>query len=122
MPNYKYGHVHLISPAPEKTAEFYAKSFGAKVGNTLKFPDGGIMVPVDMKGSTILISNTSAQPPVYGLEHFGLTTDNIEASVKELKAKGVKFQMEVTQMGPGVRIAFFWAPENVLIELVETKQ
>jgi catechol 2,3-dioxygenase-like lactoylglutathione lyase family enzyme len=121
MPSYKYDHVHLVSAAPEKTAEFYTKTFGATVGKTMNFPGGMTLIPLDLNGSRILVSNTRTQPPVYGLEHFGLTTDNIEESVKELKAKGVKFQMEVTRLAPGVKVAFLWAPENVLVELVEAK-
>ncbi len=56
-----------------------------------------------------------------GLEHFGLKTDDIETAVKELKAKGVKFVQDITAAGPGVKISFFLAPENVLIELLERK-
>jgi hypothetical protein len=38
-----------------------------------------------------------------------------------LKANGVQFRDEVRQFMPGVRIVFFWAPEDVLVELVEIK-
>ena len=121
MPKYKYDHVHLVSPAPEKTAEFYARTFGAAVGKTMNFPNGMQLVPVDLKGSRILISNAGSLPGVNGLEHFGVSTDNIDEAAKELKAQGVKFQLDITQLAPGVRIAFIWAPEKVLIELVEDK-
>ncbi len=56
----------------------------------------------------------------YGLEHFGIRTDNLEAAVAELKAKGVQFKEEIRVVRPGVKISFLRAPENVLIELLES--
>ena len=127
MAKYWYDHVHLMSPDPSKTAQFYEQMFGAKMGDTRTFPDGRISVALDLNGQSILIlqpkdqskSATIAAVNNYGLEHFGIRTDNLEVAVKELKAKGVKFQMEITVPRPGIKIAFLWAPENVLIELVE---
>jgi hypothetical protein len=40
--------------------------------------------------------------------------------VADLKAKGVRFRDEIKVARPGLRIAFLWAPENVLVELVES--
>ena len=54
-----------------------------------------------------------------GLEHIGLTVENIDAAVTELKAKGVPFTMEPRTIRPGVRIAFLTAPQNVSIELIQ---
>jgi catechol 2,3-dioxygenase-like lactoylglutathione lyase family enzyme len=127
MAKYWYDHVHLMSPDPPKTAQFYEQMFGAKRGDVRTFPDGRISVPLDLNGQSILIlqpkdrtkSTTIAAANNYGLEHFGIRTDNLEAAVKDLKAKGVKFQQDVTVPRPGIKIAFLWAPENVLIELVE---
>jgi lactoylglutathione lyase len=121
MPNYKYHHAHLISPDPEKTADFYAKMFGAQKGAVRKTPSGAMSVSLDLHGSSILVGGPRLQPPKYGLDHFGLVTDDIDAAARELKAAGVKFQMEPTEVRPGMKIAFLYAPENVLIELTEDK-
>ena len=51
MLNYWFDHIHLVSPDPVKTAEFYVKMFGAKqVGS------GRVTVSLDLNGTTILIS------------------------------------------------------------------
>ncbi len=129
MPNYYYDHAHLTSPDPLKTAEFYEKMFGAKRANVRELPDGRTMVELDLNGSEILVVHPRVKPDPtphlpdtsYGLEHFGLITDDIEAAVAELKAKGVKFRDEIREPRPGFKFAFVWAPENVLIELVEKK-
>ncbi len=117
MTNYKYSHEHLMSPNPEKTADFYIKMFGAKTDRVVKRPSGGVSIFLNLNGTTIVISE-KAQPP-YGLDHFGIATDNIDATVKELKSAGYKFTMEITAIPPKTRIAFFQAPDNALIELVE---
>ncbi len=127
MASYGYDHVHLISPDPVKTAQFYEEMFGAKREIVRKMPDGRTSVVLDLNGSSILIVEAKPQPkPIqaspennYGLEHFGLTTDNLEAAVAELKVKGVRFKQEITVPRPGIKIAFLWAPENVIIELVQ---
>ena len=127
MAKYWYDHVHLMSPDPPKTAQFYEEMFGAKRGDMRTFPDGRVSVPLDLSGQSILIlqpkdkskSVTITAANNYGLEHFGIRTDNLEAAVKDLKAKGVKFQQDITVPRLGIKIAFLWAPENVLIELVE---
>jgi catechol 2,3-dioxygenase-like lactoylglutathione lyase family enzyme len=121
MPACRFHHTHLISPDPEKTAQFYVKNFGAEKGVPLKLPSGGASVPLVLNGSRILVSAPRTQPPKYGLDHFGIATDDIDTTVKELKASGAKFQTEITEIRPGTRIAFFYAPDNVLIELVEEK-
>lgn len=91
-------------------------------------PNGAMMVSLSLNGSNILVSQPATPPPpapgpaTSGLEHFGIRTDDMEATVADLKAAGVKFRDEVRSFAPGVKIAFFWAPENVLIELVEMKE
>jgi catechol 2,3-dioxygenase-like lactoylglutathione lyase family enzyme len=121
MATIKFHHTHLISAEPEKTADFYVKMFGAKKGETRKMPNGSISVPLDLNGSPIMVSSPRLQPPKYGLDHFGISTTDMDSTIKELKAAGVKFQMEPTEIRPGMRIAFFWGPENVLIEIAEEK-
>ena len=129
MPNYWYDHVHLTSLDPLKTSEFYEKNFGAKRVAARTMPDGRTSVELNLQGECILVMNPKDKPKSvpsspevpYGLEHFGIKTDNIEAAVAELKANGVKFREEIREARPGVKVAYFWAPENVLIELVERK-
>jgi hypothetical protein len=80
-------------------------------------------VHLDLYGSRIWVSGSRSIPPFYGLHHFGLSTDNIEATVAELKSNGFKFMIDkrfggdIVEPQPGVKAANFWAPENVVIEL-----
>ncbi len=128
MAKYWFDHVHILSKDPLKTAEFYEKSQLAKRESVNTLPDGRTLVSLSMEGPTIKVSNPrikqlvpGALPDGCGLEHFGMRTDNIDKAMAELKAKGVKFVQEITQINPKTRIAFFASPEGILVELMEVK-
>ncbi len=128
MPDFRLDHVHVIRPERLKTAEFYEKVLGARRIRVLELAGGRAAVDLDLKGSVIRIMQPRAKPLVggllpsgHGLEHFGLRTDNLEAAVAGLKAQGVKFVQEITDLGGGTKISFFLAPDGVLVELLETK-
>ncbi len=126
MPNYWFDHVQLVSPDPQKTADFYENTFGAKKNSSVDLPDGRTLRAVSIDG--ILINATSPRakplapntlPGGCGLEHFGLGTDNLIEAVAELKAIGLECAQEITAVSPTSRVAFFISPDNVLIELKE---
>ncbi|HEX2941496.1 MAG TPA: VOC family protein, partial [Rhodopila sp.] len=115
----------LRSPDPAATASWYESKLGAEVVRTPQ-PDGSMRIDLNLAGQKVFIAQAQPgkaaappAPPYLGLEHFGLTVTDIDAAVAELKAKGVHFTMEPTEIRPGVRIAFLTAPENVSIELIQ---
>jgi lactoylglutathione lyase len=117
MPTYEFDHIHLMSPDPVKTADFYEKTFGARK-SVKDMGNGRTSVSVDIKGTKILIAPKSggeAEKP--SLDHFGIRTDNLEKAVAEIKAKGVKFTMEIRQITPEFKISFLQTPDGVSIEL-----
>jgi catechol 2,3-dioxygenase-like lactoylglutathione lyase family enzyme len=73
---------------------------------------------VDMKvgGTAIFLIATdekSAPAPVApyaGIDHFGFIVEDLDAAYADLKAKGVVFTMEPTQLRPEIRISFVRAP------------
>jgi catechol 2,3-dioxygenase-like lactoylglutathione lyase family enzyme len=117
MPEYQIDHIHLMSPDPVKTAEFYEKAFGARSVNVMEMAEGRKNVTLDLSGITILISQAREDTVQNGLAHFGIRTDDLETAVKGLKADGVPFTTEITQVRPNFKISFLTAPENVSIEL-----
>lgn len=120
MPRYWYDHVHVVSPEPENTAKFYQDMFGAKQVSRQVMADGVLLLGLDLNGSRVLVKSPKPGiPPSYGIEHFGVQTDDLESAVKELKAKGVQFTQDISAPFPGVKISFLKGPEDVLIELLE---
>jgi len=125
MTKFNWDHVHLRSPDPEATAQWYHDNLGADIVKTPQ-PDGSMRIDLNLGGQKIFIARATAgkvadapSSPYMGLDHFGLTVADIKAAVAELKAKGVRFTMEPTQIRPGTQIAFLTAPENVSIELLQ---
>jgi len=117
MPSYTFDHIHLASPDPEKTADFYEKTFGAK--KSIRDLGGGRKaVAFDLNGTRFLVrakNEGEAEKP--SLDHFGIRTDNLEKAVAELKAQDVEFTMEIRQIRPDMKISFLRTPDGVSIEL-----
>jgi len=119
MPSYWFDHIHLMSPDPLSTAEFYEKMFGARRVTTRDLGNGRVFVNLNLNGTTILVSKPSGDDAQTGLVHFGIRTDNLDEAVDELKAKGVKFTRDITEVQPEFKISFLLAPESVPVELQE---
>ena len=117
MPKYSLEHVHLSSPDPEKTAAFYEKMMGAEITGVGKMPDGRANVNINLNGLVLRITRT-AEGKDSGLDHIGLETDDIEKSMADMKAEGCQVVKEIGRMRAG-KMAFFMAPDNVLVELIE---
>ncbi len=124
MAKFTHDHVHLRSPDPEATAQFYERMFGAEVLRSEQ--QGKPRVDLDLCGLKVFIAQAmgdkiGAAPnsPYLGLDHIGLTVTGIDAAVAELKAKGAEITMEPTTIRPNVRIAFLRGPQGVSIELVD---
>ena len=127
MTQYTWEHIHLRSPDPEATAQWYERMLGARIVRT-PLGDGATRLDLELGGGQkVFIASanpklaTAAPPqaPYFGLEHIGLTVTDMDGAVAELKGKGVEFTTEPTTVRPGVRIAFMRGPEGVLIELIQ---
>ena len=125
MARFTYDHIHLRSPDPEATAQYYERMFGAEVLRTVQ--EGKPRIDLKLGGADIFIApvvpgsgvNPPPVTPYQGLDHFGLSVSGIDAVVAELKGKGAEFTMEPTTIRPGVRIAFVRGPQGVSIELLD---
>jgi lactoylglutathione lyase len=122
MTAYTFEHIHLRSPDPDATADWFGRMFGADVIRSTVA--GAPRVDVRLGGMDIFIApaGTAATAPAHphqGLDHFGLRVPDLDAAIADLKAKGTVFTMEATNLRPGLRIAFLAGPEDVSIELLQ---
>jgi len=120
MSKYKFDHIHVTSTDPAKTAEFYEKTFGARLVEKMDMGKGRYMLKLDLCGVTMLISKTDDEKKA-GLGHFGVCVPHLQKAVDELKANDVKFSMEVTKISPQLTISFLEAPDNLGVELSESE-
>lgn len=119
MPEYWFDHIHLRSPDPVKTAEFYEQMFGAKRVSMRDESAGRAMVKLDLNGITILINQQTGEGAQTGLVHFGIRTDKLDEAVAAMRERGVKFTQDIRQVRPNFKMSFLVAPEDVSIELQE---
>ena len=61
----------------------------------------------------------TSSDPRYGLDHFGLSIDNMDEAQEELSSKGAEWICEPWEIRPGVKIAFIKGPDNISIELAQ---
>ncbi|WP_219414330.1 VOC family protein [Pseudonocardia nigra] len=54
-----------------------------------------------------------------GFRHIGLKVVDLDARVERLHAEGVRFHLEPLDAAGGVRIAFFYDPDGVLLEFIQ---
>lgn len=126
MSSFRFDHIHLRSPDPEAAAAVWADAFGAKV--TARVQAGAnLRVVLDLAGVPLFLeqvppgTHAPPPPPFLGIEHVGLTVDDLDAAMAGLAAKGIARLSGPSQPRPGVRIAFFAAPDGVQVELIERK-
>jgi lactoylglutathione lyase len=133
MRAYRFDHIHLRSPDPETTARFFETMFAAEVTRGVYSPGtlyaGQPRISFRLGGQKILIAPThpddpTASPPrfpYYGVEHIGLTVDDVDAAVAELRAKGAEIAIGPLTRDPGTRLAFIRGPDAVMVELVQQR-
>jgi catechol 2,3-dioxygenase-like lactoylglutathione lyase family enzyme len=125
MPTVIWDHVHLRSPDPEATAQWFERILGAQVVRTQQ--QGQTRIDMKLGGANIFIApvkagdgvNTPPVTPYQGLDHFGLFVTHVDAVAADLKKKGVEFTMEPNTPRPGIRICFIRGPQGISIELLE---
>lgn len=123
---YLFDHTHLYAPDPGKTAAWYRDILGAKPIEENKTPKM-LMIHLNLGGTRLIISGPAARPgsqidePHQGLDHFGMKVPDLEAAIRDLKGKGVKFLQELTVTPSGGKISFMEAPDKTRIELTERK-
>jgi catechol 2,3-dioxygenase-like lactoylglutathione lyase family enzyme len=119
-----WDHVHLRSPDPEATAQWFERMFGVEA---IRSADLAMRCILHLGGQKIFSAQVGATdavnaPPVtpcQGLDHFAFAVKDIDAIAAELKAKGAEFTMEPTTARPGTRILFLRGPQGISIELLE---
>ena len=112
-------HVHLKTPDPEKTAQFYVDNLGAKIVGQA----GGNGVRLDLHGLTLNVTTfieSQQHEQKYGIEHIAIDADDIQGMIDMLKSNGAKILEEATVSGDR-RVVFFEGPDGVQLEFIEKK-
>jgi catechol 2,3-dioxygenase-like lactoylglutathione lyase family enzyme len=120
-----FDHVHLRSPDPEATAQWFADVLGAEVIRSMQ--QGKPRIDLKLGGAKIFIAPVVAgdgakdapQHPHQGLDHVGFFVKDLDKVAASLKEKGVSFRQELHVQRPGIRVCFLRGPQDISIELLE---
>ena len=117
-------HIHFRSRDPEAVAGFLSRHFDVEIVDrmevrglprvVLRIGDVAIFV----EGATDDIPRVPGMP-FRGIEHVCVRVSDIAAHAARLEQAGVTLLSPVSQIRPGVRIAFVEAPDGILIEMIE---
>src|SRR3569833_241693 len=114
MAKFTWDHIHLRTPDPEATAQWFEKMLGAEIKRSMQ--QGAPRIDMVIGGANVFLAPVT---PYQGLDHFGLSVTGIDAIAADLKAKGVEFTREPTTVRPGTRVCFIRGPQGVSIELLD---
>jgi catechol 2,3-dioxygenase-like lactoylglutathione lyase family enzyme len=126
---YTFNHVHLKAPDPKKTADWYAEAFGFEILRDEQRPTGdrflrcqtadGVIVNISAARTGENMGNGDATPH-FGLEHFGVDVEDLEAEIERLGGMGARL-LEGPRTNPatGLTVAFVQGPDDVRIELLQ---
>jgi catechol 2,3-dioxygenase-like lactoylglutathione lyase family enzyme len=110
-------HVHIWVIAPLEAQAWYVQHFGAVAGQRGKFEAANI------PGVAVLFNQQdTAQAPTRGrsLAHIGFEVANLDETVKQLKASGIKLDDGPRPASNGTtKVAFLTDPWGTYIELTQ---
>jgi catechol 2,3-dioxygenase-like lactoylglutathione lyase family enzyme len=125
---YQFHHVHIICKDLEQMISFFTDAIGVELIARRKFgtADGASL---DIQGTTVNLRVSredeemvgDASQTRYGYDHIGLEVDDVDAAYRDLTERGYTF-FTPPKDTPNARIAFFKGPEDITIELVQSKE
>ena len=126
---FRINHIHIKSPDPRKAAEWWVAAFGFKIVSDETRPfgdrfvrcqaDGGMLLSISNARTGEILAPAGSDGARWGLEHFAIESDDIEADIARLQKLGASLQEGPLKAPNGVRFAFLGVPDAVRVELVE---
>ena len=120
---FKINHLHLKTPNPRKTVDFYVQYTGAKIVSERTAPNGRATFRLNLHGVELNVTDFLEEQKLeqfYGLEHVAIDTDNFAGEVANIKAAGIKI-LEERVLPDGRKVCFFEGPEGVRLEFLEMR-
>ena len=113
----KIKYTTLIVKDMDESIKFYTNVMGFKIDSQYDLGPAGAITLLKGEGETMveIIQNPVNEP---GLFSMGMDVEDLETTLKELKAKGAKVTMEPTPITVGT-LAFIEDPNGIRIALIQ---
>lgn len=120
-------HIAIIASDYEKSKKFYTEVVGLAIINEVYRKErDSYMLDLALNGEYIIelfsfpeTPKRLSYPEATGLRHLAFAVDDVAATVKELQDKGVKTTEVQIDAKTGKRMAFFFDPDDLPLELSE---
>lgn len=120
-------HIAIIASDYEKSKSFYTEIVGLRIVNEVYRKErDSYMLDLALNGEYIIelfsfpeTPKRLSYPEATGLRHLAFAVDDVAATVKELRDKGVKTTEVRTDTKTGKHMAFFFDPDDLPLELSE---
>jgi glyoxylase I family protein len=114
-------HINVKSNKYEEMKAFYTETLGLPIVGQIP---GTKVVFIDIGGTTIELAPTDVAQDEpdrkTGFVHLAFQVDDVDATYRELVAKGVQFFIEPRSAISDIRMAFFRDPDGNPLELFES--
>jgi catechol 2,3-dioxygenase-like lactoylglutathione lyase family enzyme len=113
VPTVGFDNMHILTPTPPETREWYIKHLGAVAAPTAGMAYLG-------KTLVVFLKNDKAQPSTGStIDHLGLSFADVDAKMKELEAAGAKVVTPAKDMPGLFKAGFIQDPWGVKIEVLQ---
>lgn len=110
-----YDHIHLNTPDPAASANWYEKYFGGR--RITEAPDRIMFGAVRL----MFLRTREIAPPSMGssIDHIGFSVPDLEAKLKELEGSGAKIEGPIREVPNLFKLAFAVDPWGTRLEIVQ---
>jgi catechol 2,3-dioxygenase-like lactoylglutathione lyase family enzyme len=111
-------HAHLFATDINASLKFYQEMFGGEIVADLEMAGSRNVFLTIGQGRLHFYDQPPREQRIGTIHHLGIETDDLDALVTHMRAKGMSFRKGITDFG-------FWkyvmvmAPDNVLLELFQ---
>lgn len=120
-----FEHTALVSPDPEKLAQWYVDAFGFTINyhsptsktTFVKAPNGSMLEIITSNGKP----RAAQELRDAGIRHLAVTVTDFDAAYARLKAMGTPFLGE-PETSKGNRIVFFTDPDGNYLHLIQREK
>ena len=127
--DYQFHHIHVFCSDLEASERWFVEMLGAELverrdsrgvpSAQLRLGGAPITLRPERQGEQLADGLTV---PHFGTDHFGLQVADVDATIEELRRRGVTIDVEPYDFTPGSRIAYVRGPDGVRIEFVQRRQ
>jgi len=123
--DYSLEHIHVYCSDMAATERWFVSGMGAELVKHMEIK-GSPATELHMGGVRLLLRGPRAGEVLgaggtgrCGFDHLGILVKDMDATVVELKRRGVEFEMEPQPLDAVTRMAFVRGPDALRIELLE---